>query len=114
MKGAFIGLFIGFALLVFSFLILNTYRSNTSFTIHYQDTYFVLEYGTAVVFALVLLGMFFSIGGLIGTYFKGKLFWTIAIICLAISTYYAISFYKAFKSINTSSLLNLRNYDVIV
>jgi hypothetical protein len=98
MKGALIGLFIGLTLLVFLYLKLAPYRSSSSFDIHVHDTYFVLNYLSAIGFCLIILGTFFAIGGIIGTQFKGKLFWILALLFLSIDIYYGVSFYKAFNS----------------
>lgn len=98
MKGALIGLFFGLTLLVLLYFKLTPYRSNSSFDIHFHDTYFVLDYVSAIGFAFILLGTFFSIGGIIGTRFKSKLFWILTVIFLSINIYYGVSFYKAFNN----------------
>jgi hypothetical protein len=98
MKGALIGLFIGLTLLVFLYFKLAPYRSSTSFDIHVHDTYFVLDYLSATGFALIFLGTFFAIGGIIYTHFKSKLFWLLTVLFLSIDTFCAASFFKAFNN----------------
>jgi hypothetical protein len=98
MKGALIGLFIGISLLLFLYFKLAPYRSSTSFDIHFHDTYFVLDYLSAIGFSLILLGTFFAIGGTIGTHFKSKLFWILTVLFLSIDTVYIVSLYKAFNN----------------
>ncbi len=103
MKGALIALLIGLTLLVAVYFKLRIYKSNASFDIHLHDTYFVLSYAMAAVFTLLILGTFFSIGGVIGTHFKSKLFWTLTVIFLSVDTYYTAMFYKAFNHTEITS-----------
>jgi|GEM_PF-1591956 len=98
MKGALISLSVGVVLLVIIYFKLSVYRGKGSFDIHFHDTYFVLSYFSVIVFSLLLLGTFFSIGGVIGTHFKSKLFWILTILFLSIDTYYVVAFYKAFNN----------------
>jgi len=100
MKGALIALFLGIALLVMIYFKLVVYRSKTSFDIHFHDTYFVLDYASAIVLAIILLGTFFSIGGIIGTHFKSKLFWILTVLFISINTYYVVSFNKASNNVD--------------
>lgn len=92
MKGALIGLFLGIALLALIYFKLAVYRSKTSFDIYFHDTYFVINNTFAVVFALIFLGTFFSIGGIIGMHFRSKLFLLLTVLFLAIDIYYVVSF----------------------
>ncbi len=97
MKAALISLFFGFVLLVLLFLKMDVYKSKGTIDVHLHDTYFVLSYASVMVFVLLFLGTFFSVGGIIGTYFKSKLFWILCVLCLSIDTYYFMKFYKAFN-----------------
>ena len=84
MKGAIIALIVGFILLIISYVRIDIYRSKGTIDVHLHDTYFVLSYTSVVVFLFLFLGTFFSVGGVIDTHFKGKLFWALAIIFLLI------------------------------
>jgi hypothetical protein len=92
MKGALIAFFIGIATLFFLYTSIDVYRSKETINIHWHDTYFVLSYTAVVVFVLLFLGTFFSIGGLVGSYFRSKLFWVLAVSFLAVDTYYIVTF----------------------
>ena len=94
MKGALIGLAIAITLLALAYFKLAVYRTKTSIDFHVHDTYFVIDNTVAIVFALLVMGTFFSTGGLIGTQAKNKVFWLLAVLFLLIDTYYAISFFK--------------------
>lgn len=102
MKGALIGLFAGVVLLVAPFLTLPIYRGASSINIHLHDTYFVIDYLSATVFVLLVLGTFFSIGGIISTRFRRRVFAALLILFLAIDAFYIVAFYKALQ--NTSDL----------
>ena len=97
MKGALIGFFIGLTLLIFFYFKTDIYKSKGTIDIHFHDTYFVLNYLSVIVFAILFLGTFFSVGGIIGNYFKSRLFWVLAVLFLSIDFYYIATFYKAFK-----------------
>ena len=97
MKGALIALFIGLAILVIFFSGVKKYRSKGTIDIHVYDTYLVLDYAFIIIFILLFLGTFFSIGGIIGSYFKSKLFWILSILFLSIDTYYILKYYKTFN-----------------
>lgn len=97
MKGALIALLIGISLLLFLYLKLDIYRGKTSFDIHLHDTYFQVDYVSAIVLVLISLGTFFSIGGVIGTHLRNKSFWILMVLFLSIDTYFVVKFYKAYK-----------------
>lgn len=98
MKGALIALLAGVALVFYIYFKLAINKSKTAIDFHLHDTYLVLDYTTAIILALILLGTFFSIGGLISTRFSSKLFWVLAVLFLSAGSYYAVSFYHAFSS----------------
>ena len=98
MKGALIALFIGIVLLVAVYFKLSIYRSKSSFDIHLHDAFYVLDYTSAIILGFMMLGTFFSVGGIIGTHFKSKLFVVLVMLFLSIDTFYVVSFYKAFKN----------------
>ena len=97
MKGALIALFIGFTMLVLLSFGMNLRSSNGTFDIHVHDTFFVLSYAGGVVFSLLVLGTFFSVGGMLGTFFRDRFFLISALVFLSVDTYYIVYFYKAFK-----------------
>src|SRR5215208_1610272 len=103
MKGALVALFIGIVLLVLLCFKMDIYRSKETIDIHLHDTYFVLSYSSVAVFVLLFLGTFFSVGGIIGSRFKGKLFWVLVVLFLSIDTYYIVTFYKAFNDTHAMS-----------
>lgn len=98
MKGALIALFIGLALLVLLYFRTTIYSSKGTIDIHLHDTYFVLSNASVIIFILLFLGTFLSVGGIIGSFFKSKLFWVLAVLFLSIDTYYIVTFYKAFSN----------------
>jgi hypothetical protein len=97
MKGALIALFSGIALLVIIYFRLTIYRGKTSFDIQFHDTYFILDYGFSILLAFIFLGTFFSVGGIIGTRFRSKLFWILSVLFLAIDAYFVVVSYQAFS-----------------
>ncbi|NTS43830.1 hypothetical protein HRG84_23310 [Flavisolibacter sp. BT320] len=94
MKGACIGAGIGTILLFFLYTRLSIYRSKGTIDIHLHDTYFVLGYTAVILFVVLFLGTFFFLGGLLGARFKSRLFWVLAVVFLAIDTYYLVDVYK--------------------
>jgi branched-subunit amino acid ABC-type transport system permease component len=75
MKGALISLVIGIVLLLLIYFRLDVYyRTRSGIDIYFHDTYFIVSYASVVSFVLLILGLFFSAGGIIGTRFKSKLF----------------------------------------
>jgi hypothetical protein len=104
MKGALIALLIGIVLLILLYLRIEMRSSRGTIDIHLHDTYFVLSYASVVVFLLLFLGTFFALGGIIGSHFKSKVFWTLVVLFLSIDTYYVVSFYKSFNEAETTAL----------
>jgi uncharacterized membrane protein (UPF0136 family) len=104
MKGAFIAFVIGLVLLLAIYFKLRVYRSKSSFDIHIRDTFYVIQYSHAVVAALLVLGFFFSIGGVIGTYFKSKLFLVLATLFSLLLTYIAVPFYISYRNSGETSI----------
>ena len=94
MKGAWTALFIGVALLTLLYLKIDIYRSKGTIDIHLHDTYFVFSYASVMVFVLLLLGTFFSVGGIIGSCFKSKSFWILALLFLSVDTYYILTYIR--------------------
>lgn len=94
MKGAFIALFIGLALLVLLYSKLKIDKSEGTIDIHLYDTYYVVSYAVAITFALLFLATCFSVGGLIASVFKSRIFWILTVLLLSIDAYYIVSFYK--------------------
>jgi hypothetical protein len=103
MKGALIALFIGITLLILLYVKMDIYKSKGTIYIHLHDTYFVLSYATVILFVLLLLGTFFSVGGIVGSHFKNKLFWILMVFFLSVDTYYIVTFYKLFNDNKATS-----------
>lgn len=102
MKGALIALLIGIVILILLYSRMQIFSRQGTIDIHLHDTYFVLSYASVIVFMLLFLGTFFSIGGVIGTMFKSKLFLILAVLFTSVDTYYIVTLYKAFN--NTTSV----------
>jgi len=105
MKGAFIALVIGIVLLLLLYFGLDIYSRKNMVNIHLHDTYFVLNYASVFLFLLLFLGTFFTIGGIIGSQFKSKLFWILALFFITIDTYYFLTYYNAFNGMEATSIL---------
>src|SRR6476661_6308016 len=97
MKGAKIALFIGVTFLVLLYFAVKIKVWKHTIIIHIHDTYFICTKVSLIIFVLLFLISFFSIGGIIGSLFRSKLFWILGIIFLSIDVYYIATFYKAFK-----------------
>lgn len=97
MKGALIGLFIALALLVLLYFRMNVYSSKGTIDVHVHDTYFVLSYASVIVFVLLFVGTFLAVGGMIGSFFRSKLFWVLTVLFLSIDVYCIITIYKSFN-----------------
>src|SRR5689334_19819089 len=98
MKGALLLLVIGIALLLAIYFKLDIYRSQSTFDVHFHDTYIVLDNWLVIGFVTLFLGIFFSIGGLIGSRFTNKFFWFLSLLFLGVTAYYVLVYYKAFTS----------------
>ena len=98
MKGALIALLIGTGLLVLIEWNADVRFFTTSVDVHVHDTYFVLDYIFFFLSLLVYLGIFFSVGGLISTGFRGKIYWLLLALFLLAATYYFIDFFNVFNS----------------
>jgi hypothetical protein len=97
-KGAFIGSLMAIALLMLAFIWLSGYKTESSFDVHIRDTWYILDYSIAIVFSILLIGTFFSIGGVIATHFKNKLFVILLVIFLSLDFFIIASFYISFTS----------------
>ena len=93
MKGALIALLIGITLLALLYFTVDIYGGKGRIDIHLHGTYFVFNYFSLLKFIFIVLGTFFSIGGMVGTYFKSKLFLVLAVLFISIDIYYIASFY---------------------
>ena|SRR4028119_1969449 len=99
MKSALVSLLIGMGMLLTLYSYWEIYRTRSTFEVHFHDTYYVLSHGSLIVFVLLFLGTFFSMGGLVGTRFKSKLFGILTLISISVGAYYVVSFYKAYNGI---------------
>jgi len=91
MKGAVIALLIALALLILLCFTSKVYSTSGTLDFQLHDTTFVLSYSTVIIFILLFLGTFFSIGGIIGTHFKNTLFWVLLIVFFSIDIYFIAS-----------------------
>lgn len=89
-----LALVIGIALLIFVYFKTAVYATKESLDFHLHDTYFVLSYPFAIGFVVLFLGIFFSVGGIIGSRFKGKLFWMMLLLFLAAGFWYFFPFFQ--------------------
>ena len=96
MKGALIGLLISIILLFSLSFKMSTHRTKPTIDIHFHDTYFILSYTSVVIFLILFLGTFFTFGGTIGTNFKNKLFWVLALAFLGVDIFFIVRNYKLF------------------
>lgn len=88
MKGAWIAFFIALSLLFLLCVTAKIYNTSGTIDLQLHDSYFILSYATVIIFILLFLGTFFSIGGIIGTRFKSIVFWVLLLVFLSIDIYY--------------------------
>jgi hypothetical protein len=94
MKGALIGLFLGMATLVLLYYGSEIKIMDKSIDVHIADTYLVLSYLFAFGFVVVYLGLFFAIGGLIGTGFRRISYWLLFLLFAGIVVFYFFIFFN--------------------
>jgi hypothetical protein len=100
MKGALIALFISIVVLVLFGLAEDVRFTASSVDVHIHDTYFVLDYPFFVCFLLVYMGTLLSIGGLISTNFKGKVYWMLLVVFILLVSFYTFNFFNVFNVLN--------------
>ncbi|RYZ30911.1 MAG: hypothetical protein EOO10_01065 [Chitinophagaceae bacterium] len=98
MKGALLALLIGIGILTLFALKADVRFFQASVDVHVHDTYFVLDYTFLILSLLVYLGLFFSVGGLVSTGFKGRIYWLLFVVFLLTAAYYFIDFFNVFNS----------------
>jgi hypothetical protein len=98
MKGALISLGIGIILLLVFCSRISIYIGGSTFDVHFHDTYFVFSKWSVIILVTFFLGTFFWIGGLIGTRFRNKWVWLMALLFLGVTAYYVVFFYRAFTT----------------
>lgn len=103
MKGALIGLLIGVLLLALLYTIADSHIGKGTIDIQFYDTYFVLSYSALIIFLILFLGTFFSIGGVAGSHLKSKPFWLLLAVFILCNTYFSIKLFNTFNHIATSS-----------
>lgn len=96
MKTALIFLAIAIVLLFLFWLKVDVWFGDSTIDIHFHDTYFVIACWHFILFVFLILGTFSSLGGIIGTKFKNKLFIAVLLIFLAVDAYIIWNLYSAF------------------
>jgi heme/copper-type cytochrome/quinol oxidase subunit 1 len=96
MRTAFIFLTIAILLLLLFWWKTDVQLSGSTIDIHVHDTYFVIDRLQFVLFFIVILGIFFTLGGLFGTRFRNKAFLITFLVFLAAGIYI---FYPLFELI---------------
>lgn len=95
-KGALAGLAIGIALLCFIYSRWIVSVGTSSVDLHFRDTYVVFDPRMAILLCLLVLGTFFSVGGLIGTRFRSNRFRVLLLIFLLMDALCLVYFYRLF------------------
>lgn len=98
MKTAVVFLTIGIILLTIVSFKTNAKFAASTVDIHVHDTVFVVPYFYISILSLLFLGTLFSIGGVIGTKFRGKIFIILFLLCAAACGYIIWKVNQAFNS----------------
>ncbi|HEX2606938.1 MAG TPA: hypothetical protein VHK91_06145 [Flavisolibacter sp.] len=94
MKGALTFLFLGMAFLAFIYFQGDVRASGTTIDLHIRDAYIVIERSAAILISTLFLGSLFSFGGLLGSFFRSKVFWILTLLFLAGDAYYLYQLYR--------------------
>lgn len=96
MKSALIFLAVSVLILLLIWWRCDVWFSNSTVDIHFHDTYFVIAHFYFVLFVILFLGTFSSLGGVIGTKFQNKIFIVSLIIFLVSDSYIIWNVYSSF------------------
>lgn len=107
MKGAFIALCFSILLLILLYYNQNLAFGKSIIDIHFHDTYFVISDLYFFLFLFLFMGTSFTIGGVIGSSFKSKVFWLLLILFLAADIYCTLKIYRTFVDIESSATSKL-------
>ena len=94
MKRAYIGLLVAFAVLILFLFTSKIHITQGRIDIQFHDTYFVLNHVSILIFIILFLGTWFSIGGIIGTHFKRSLFWVLLLVFVSVDIYLILPFFN--------------------
>ena len=84
MKGAVIGIITGVLGLLLLFPLSIIQLQDGTVDIHLLDSYYVITYPIALLYLAVILGGFFSLGGLMESRFRDRRFWLSLLLCLVV------------------------------
>ncbi len=81
MKTAIFFLLVGLGILAFLYYSFDI-RFTGTLDIHYKDTYLIIDYSHVIWVVSLFLATMFSVGGLLGSGFRSKIFLLLFIACL--------------------------------
>jgi hypothetical protein len=105
MKTALIFLGVAILILILLWSRVDVWFTDSTIDIHVHDTYFVIPRWHIIFFAILFLGTFSSLGGVIGTRFRNKFFIVFLIIFVVIDTYIIWHLYNSFHHSQSFSQL---------
>jgi hypothetical protein len=97
MKGALTSLLLAIALLMLLYWKSDVFLTAKTIDIHLHDTYYIVSYKHLAAALFLFLGTFFSLGGLIRTRARSRLFLVLTILFVAVDAYCLIEMAKAFR-----------------
>jgi hypothetical protein len=92
MKGALIFTCIGLCFLVLLFAPATFFPRNDSIDIHVFDSYVITTYGSLIGFICLTLATCFSLGGVIGSFFKSRNYWLMFLIIFSLDVYFIMQY----------------------